>query len=127
MEASSSAIAEKARVNAKKIAQHVNARVAVTAAGFLIAVATAWAALLWVWYTRTIKIKGDPGANTDPKNKAECEIQATRANTKNLEGPMWLAVGGALAALALFIAGLAIPSMGDYLRKMKQALGTRTA
>jgi hypothetical protein len=130
MDAAQQLLSEQVTSSAKKIAHNVNARYALTATAFLVAVITAWAALLWIWFSRTIKVPDLPpivppvGAASDKPedNKAQCEVACTRANTKNLEGPMWLAIAGAIAALALFIAALTIPSLQDYLQKIRAAL-----
>lgn len=138
MDAAQQFMSTEVTASAKKIAHNVNARYALSATAFLVAAVTAWAALVWVWYSRAIKIPdlppivppvtaAGPAAGGDDDNKRQCEGACTHANTKNLEGPMWLAIAGALVALALFIAALTIPSVQDYLRKIRSTMSSPRA
>jgi len=93
---------------------------AVASIGALLAFGLAWGALLWVWYDRKKMVSGMGKVNptSDIPEEEQCREQAEAALTKNLQGPLWLAIAGALAGFIMLIVAAALPSAREMAGRM---------
>jgi len=89
---------------------------AVASIGAVLAFGLAWGALLWIWYNRNFMAAQDDPADTPEEKRARAMNQQIVA--KNLQGPLWLAIAGALAGFIMLIVASALPSARELAGKV---------